>query len=184
VIADVPQVSRARHCRSRTITLRDLVCVVGVVPVQVADEKIDFGGFEASHGDVKLEMNRKLLKFERKKCPIPTSIFGEPVSNHIRPDLSGRQMVDSHGRDIAHPKELCRLDSAVSGDYSIGGVDQDRIDETELCDARRDLPDLPSSMRPWILCPRLELAGVFIDDLQCSHVPPYRRRRRPVTHPF
>jgi hypothetical protein len=130
-------------------------------------------------------MNRKLLEFERQKCPIPSGVFGEPVvSNYVRPDLSGRQVVDSHSRDIAHPKELCRFDSAVSGDYSIGGVDQDRIDKSEFCDARGDLPDLPSSMRPWFLCPRLELAGVFIDDLQCSHVPPYRRRRRPVTHHF
>jgi len=52
-----------------------------------------------------------------------------------------------------------RLGPAVSGDYSIGLVNEDRIDESEFCDARRDLPDLPSSMRPRILCPRLELAG-------------------------
>jgi hypothetical protein len=53
----------------------------------------------------------------------------------------------------------------VTGDYSIGAVNQDRIDESEFCDARGDLPDLPSRMRPRILRPRLELAGVLIDNL-------------------
>ena len=155
MIADLPKVSGARHCRSRTINLRDLICVAGAVPVQVTDEKIDFGSFKTSDGDVKVEMNRKLLEFERQECPIPSGVFGEPVvCNHIRPDLSGRQMVDPYGRDIAHAKKLCGLGSAMSGDYSIGLVNQDRIDESEFCDARGDLPDLPSRMRPRVLCPR------------------------------
>jgi hypothetical protein len=47
-------------------------------------------------------------------------------------------MLDLHGRDIAHAKELCRLGPAVSGDYSIGLVNEDRIDESEFCDAVRD----------------------------------------------
>src|SRR5215471_5840354 len=76
-------------------------------------------------------------------------------------------------------KELCRLGTAISGDYSTGAVDQDRIDESEFCDARGDLPDLSSRMGPRVLCPRLELAGVLIDNLQCGHVSP--RLRAPKT---
>src|SRR5262250_28322 len=92
VIPDLPKVPRARYCGGRTINLRDLVCVVGAVPVQVTDEEIDFGGFEPSDGDIKVEMNRKLLKFERQKCLVPSGVFGElVVSNDIRPNLSRRQ---------------------------------------------------------------------------------------------
>jgi hypothetical protein len=55
------------------------------------------------------------------------------------------------------------------------------IDESEFFDARGDLPDLPSRMRPRIPCPWLELAGVPIDNLECSHGSPRRWRRRRVT---
>jgi hypothetical protein len=110
------------------------------------------------------------LEFERQKCPIPSGVFGElVVCNHVRPDLSGRQMVDPHGRDIAHAKELCRLDPAVAGDDSIGAFNQDRIDKPKFCDACGDLSDLPARMRPRVLCPRLSKLGT-VDEQEAQEL--------------
>ena len=65
MIADAPTVSQAGDCRHRTVNFRNFVRIVGRVFGQLIDEKIDFGSFEAGDRDIKVQINRKLLQFER-----------------------------------------------------------------------------------------------------------------------
>ena len=55
----------------------------------------------------KEKVDRELLEFKRQQCAIPSGILGEfIVGNNIGADLSGCQMVDTHGRDVIHADEL------------------------------------------------------------------------------
>ena len=111
--------------------------------VQFADEKIDLGSFEASDRDIEVKFNGKLLKLERQKGLIPPGILGEPVvSDNIGTDLSGGEMIDTHGRDIAHPQELRCFDPRMSRNNPVCSVNQDRIDKSKFSDARGNLVDL------------------------------------------
>ena len=65
MIAYAPTVSQAGDCRHRTVNFRNFIRLIGGVFVQFADEKIDFGSFEAGDRDIKVQINRKLLQFER-----------------------------------------------------------------------------------------------------------------------
>src|SRR6185437_9289828 len=71
--------------------------------------------FKAGDCNVKIQVDRKLLKFKRQQCAIPTGILSELiVGNDVGADLSRGQMVNTHRWDIAHTDKFGRLDSAMS----------------------------------------------------------------------
>lgn len=80
-------------------------------------------------------------------------------------------MVDVHGRHITHADEFGRLGPAMPRDDAAGTVSQDRTDKAKFLDARGNLLDLLLSMGARVSCPRLELSGVFIGDLQRGERP-------------
>ena len=51
-------------------------------------------------------------------------------------------MIDTHGRDVAHTKEIRGFDSAMSCNDAVRAVDEHGIDEPELLNAGSDLLDL------------------------------------------
>src|SRR5438093_1192152 len=93
-------------------------------------------------------------------------------------------MVDAHGGDVAHADEFCCLGPAMSRNNSVGTINEDRTDKSKFFDARCNLLDLLGSVRARIPCPRLQLVGILICNLQRSHgsAPP-RSAPRTNRHP-
>src|SRR5712672_997362 len=103
---------------------------------------------------------------ECQQLAIPPGIFRELiVGNNIRADLGGGKMINADGRDVAHADQLRRFDPAVSGNDSVGAIDQNRIDKPKFLDAGLDLPNLLCGMCSGIASARFQLRGVFIRDL-------------------
>jgi hypothetical protein len=69
---------------------------------------------------------------------------------------------------------------------SVGAINQNRIDKSELFDAGLDLPDLLCSVRSRIPSARSQLRGVFVRDLQGGQgsLPKSAGNQRPIAFRF
>jgi hypothetical protein len=68
----------------------------------------------------------------------------------MRADLRWGQMIDLHGWHVAHADKLCRFDSAMSRNYTVGTINENRTDKSEFFDARCNLFDLLCGVRAGI----------------------------------
>jgi hypothetical protein len=81
-------------------------------------------------------------------------------------------MINANRWDVVHAKQLGSIHATMAGDYSIFRIEQNRTDESELLNAGGNLFDLLRGMSTGIAWARVELRGVFIRDLETSHVAP------------
>src|SRR5258705_6389929 len=75
-------------------------------------------------------------------------------------------MINTDGWDVVHAGEFRGLDPSMSRYDSVGAINQNRIDKSELFDASLDLPDLLCSVRSRIPGARPQLRRVLIGDFQ------------------
>src|SRR5256885_8659355 len=71
----------------------------------------------------------------------------------------------------------------MSRNNPVSAINEDRADKSEFFDARCNLLDLLGRVRAWIPCPRLQLVGVLIYNLQRSHGSAPPRSAPRTNHP-
>ena|ERR1700682_1011568 len=90
----------------------------------------------------------QLAELDRQDFPVPASLRCDfVVSDQVGSLLRRGQMVETNSRHMTEAFKLCGLQAAVTRKDGFVFVDNHRIEEAELPDARRDLPDLLFGMR-------------------------------------
>ena len=92
-----------------------------------------------------------VVQLDRDHVQIPAAHLREAVvCQNVRAPLGVRQVFHQHARHLGHALGLRRQHAPMPRDDIPGRVDQHRVDETKLADARPDLHDLRIAVRPGV----------------------------------
>jgi hypothetical protein len=132
------------------------------------EQEVDLGHLEAGQLEVEVQLElADVAQLQRHQLTVPAGGLGQPaVGARAGALLRLAHLGQADRRHLCHAEEPGRLQPTMARQNAALLIQQDRVGETELPDAPRDLPNLLIRVRARVARVRLELGDRTIGDAQ------------------